>query len=33
MGTPSATRLAPQTEAEQALHRITGAYNWGATWT
>ena len=32
MGTPSATRPAPPTEAERAFHRIIGEYDWGATW-
>jgi hypothetical protein len=33
MGTQSAARPAPPTEAERAFHRITGEYYWGATWT
>ena len=33
MGTPSAARSAPLTEAERAFNRITGEYYWGATWT
>ena len=33
MGTQSAARPAPPTEAERAFNRITGEYYWGATWT
>ena len=33
MGTQSAARPAPPTEAERAFHRIVDEYYWGATWT
>lgn len=33
MGTQSAARSAPPTQAEQAFNRISGEYYWGATWT
>jgi 4-carboxymuconolactone decarboxylase len=33
MGTTSAARPAPPTQAERELGRTTGEYYWGATWT